>query len=91
MLCAYTMIAKENPIQLVRPLLDGYLQAFPVSKEELVCLYQSAMARCCQSAMIGEHQFKLEPWNLYLILSPKHMWKLVEELLPISKAEVDRI
>ena len=90
-LLAYAMMAKENPIQLVRPMLDGYLQAFPMNNEELDCLYHSAVARCCQSAIMGEHQFKLEPWNSYLLLTPKHMWKLVEELLATSKAEVDRL
>jgi len=88
---AYGMVMKENPIQFVCPMLCGYLQAFPMSEEELDCLYYSTMARCCQSAIIGEYQFKKEPWNQYLLTTPTHMWKLIEVLLTTSKAAVDRI
>ena len=47
--------------------------AFPMSKKELDCLHHSAITRHCQSAIMEEHQFKLEPWSPYLLLTPKYM------------------
>ena len=44
-----------------------------MSKEGLDCLHHLAMARHCQSVIMEEHQFKLEPWNPYLLLTPKYM------------------
>ena len=87
----YAMLEKANPIQLVCPMLCGYLKAFPLSEMELDCLYYVVLARLCQSAVNGEYQFKQEPWNTYLLLTPVHAWKVIEEMLETSKDEVDRI
>ncbi len=87
----YIMLENTNPIPLVGPMLCGYLEAFPLSEEEVDCLYYVALARVCQSAVLGEHQFAQEPLNTYLLTTPAKAWRLIEEMLGTSKEEVDRI
>ena len=87
----YAMIEKKNPIPLVGPMLCGYLHAFPMSEVELDCLYYVVLARLCQSAVLGEYQYTLEPWNTYLLTTPVHAWRVIKEMLETPKEEVDRI
>ncbi len=88
---AYAMVQNANPLQLSCPMLSGYLQAFPMSEEELDCLYYCVLARLCQSAMIGEHKFKQEPWNSYLLTTPAKAWRVMREILAVPKSEVDEM
>ena len=88
---AYAMIEKENPVEFVAPMLRGYLDAFPLCKDELGCLYYAVLARLCQSAVMGEYQFTLEPWNTYLLTTPAEAWRLMDLLLTLSKDRVETI
>ena len=88
---AYAMVENENPLQLSCPMLSGYLQAFPMSEEELDCLYYCVLARLCQSAVVGEHKFKQEPWNTYLLTTPAKAWRVMEVIFATTKDEVDRL
>ena len=96
-LLAYVMtenLDPENsmsPIEFVGPILRGYTDTFPLSKEEIDCLYYIAMARCCQSGLNGMLTFKQEPWNTYLLNTPSKCWRVIELMLGTSKEEVDRI
>ena len=81
----------SNCVEFVKPLIDGYTSVMPLSHEELDSLYYLVLARCCQSAPLGEISFKAEPWNSYLLVTPKKFWVLIDTLLAMSKAEVDRI
>ena len=85
------MVENENPLQLSCPMLSGYLQAFPMSEEELDCLYYCVLARLCQSAVVGEHKFKQEPWNTYLLTTPAKAWRVMEVIFATTKDEVDRL
>ena len=80
-----------SPVEFVGPILRGYTDAFPLSREELDCLYYIVMARCCQSALNGTYSFKQEPWNTYLLTTPTKCWKVIHLMLRTSKEEVDRI
>ena len=88
---AYGMVEKENPVEFVAPMLQGYRDVFPLSKEELNCLYYAVLARLCQSAVNGEYRYTLEPWNTYLLTTPAEAWKLIELLLTLTKQEVEKI
>ena len=96
-LLAYVMLENLNlkngmsPIEFVGPILRGYTDAFPLSKEEIDCLYYIAMARCCQSGLIGMLTFKQEPWNTYLMNTHSKCWRVIELMLSTSKETVDRI
>lgn len=80
-----------NPIELVTPLISGYLHEFDVIKEEINHLYYAVMARCCMSAMVSELQYKNEPWNDYILSSIEPRWKVMELFLKTNKADVDRL
>ena len=88
---AYGMCEKENPIEFVGPMLQGYRDVFPLSKEELSCLYYAVLARLCQSAVNGEYRFTQEPWNTYLLTTPAEAWKLINVLLTLTKEGVEEI
>lgn len=80
-----------SPIEFVGPIVRGYTKAFPLSKEEIDCLYYITMARCCQSCLNGALNFKREPWNTYLLKSPAKCWRVIELMLSTSKEKVDKI
>lgn len=94
---AYIMLENMDPIycssavEFVGPLIHGYNSILPLTPDEFDCLYYLVLARCVQSALNGQHAFKAEPWNDYLLITPNKAWKLVDTLLSTSKIEVDRI
>ena len=88
---AYSMLEKENPVECVAPVFRGYQDVFPLSKEELNCLYYAVLARLCQSAVNGEYHFTLEPWNTYLLTTPVHAWKVIDILLKLTKERVEEM
>ena len=96
-LLAYVMLENldlksgVSPIEFVGPVLRGYTDAFPLTDEELSCLYYITMARCCQSGIVGTCSFKQEPWNTYLLTTPAKCWRLIEHMSNTSKQVVDRI
>lgn len=94
---AYMMFENLNPVhcsstvEFVGPLIHGYNSILPLDPDEFDSLYYLVLARCVQSAVMGEYSFKAEPWNAYLIISPKKAWALIEVLLSTSKENVDLI
>ena len=88
---AYGMLEKENPVGFVAPMLQGYRDVFPLSREELNCLYYAVLARLCQSAVSGEYRYTLEPWNTYLLTTPAEAWKVINLLLRLTKQGVEEI
>ena len=88
---AYGMLENAMPLQLSCPMLSGYLQAFPMTEEELDCLYYCVLARLVQTAVLGEYQFKEEPWNAYLLTTPAKAWRVMEEILATPKDKVDKM
>lgn len=81
----------SSSVELVGPLISGYNNILPLSEEEMDCLYYLVLARCCLSGVNAEICNKAEPWNDYILTSACNCWLLVDELLAISKEEVDRI
>ena len=88
---AYAKLERENPVEFVVPMLRGYLDAFPLSKDELGCLYYAVLARMCQSAVSGEYRFLQEPWNSYLLTTPAKAWTVIDLLLTLTKDRVEEI
>lgn len=88
---AYAQLEKENPVEFVAPMIQGYLEVFPLSKEELGCLYYAVLARLCQSAVNGEYRFTQEPWNTYLLTTPALAWEMMDLLLALTRERVEEI
>ena len=81
----------ENPLQVSCPALSGYLRSFPISEEELDCLYYCVLARHCQSAVVGAYMFKQDPSNAYLMTTPTKAWRVIKKMLATSKDDVDKM
>ncbi len=81
----------RDPIEMVTPLISGFLQEFNIIKGEIEYLYYAVMARSCMLAIFSELQYKNEPWNDYLLLSIEPCWKVLELLLRTGKADVDGV
>lgn len=86
-----TPISCRNCVEFVRPVIDGYISVFQLSKEELDLLYYLVLARCIQSAVNSEISFAAEPWNSYLTVSLAEVWTLAKLLLDMTKDRVDQI
>ena len=84
-------VGYSNPVEFARPMVSGYIQKFPLLPEEVGSLYYLVLGRCCQSAVMGEVSYKAEPWNDYLLTTPKKCWKLIELLLSMNKEDIDKI
>lgn len=93
---AYIMLENVNPfhcsnvVEFVGPLIQGYHSILPLSANEFDSLYYLVLARCVQSAIMGAHSFKAEPWNTYLLTTPEKAWTLIDLLFNMKKEVVDR-
>lgn len=90
---AYIMIENlkcSSVIDFVGPMIQGYHSILPLSVEEFESLYYLVLARCVQSAIMGAHSFKYEPWNTYLLMTPEKAWTLIDLFLSTGKEVVDR-
>ena len=84
-------IGYSSPIEFIAPLIAGYASVFPLTLIESSCLFHLTLARCCQSAVSGELSFKAEPWNEYLLCTPKKSWKVIELLLSTGHERVSEV
>lgn len=60
---AYEMLGKEEPLKAVTPVLEGFVEEFPLPKEELSLVFYVAMARLVQSYINGQLSIAKEPEN----------------------------
>ena len=88
-LLSYIMMNRENPVAFVAPVIQGYLDAFPLSHKELLCLFYAVLALLCTSAVKGEYNASLDPENEHIQRDISHAWHLVSLLLSMSKTDVD--
>lgn len=75
---AYAVLGKPDPKAAVAPLIDGYVEEFPLTKNELDALWHLVRLRLCMSVCIAAHQQQQQPENEYLGVSQK----LIAETLP---------
>lgn len=86
---AHGMMGKENPVEFVAPMLHGYLDALPLSREEVECLYYAVLTRLSAIVVEGEYKLSLEPWNTYISDIPLAQ-NTIDLLLALSKEEVEK-
>lgn len=60
---AYEMLEKEEPLEEVVPVLEGFIEEFPLPKEELSLIFYVAMARLVQSYINGQLSISENPDN----------------------------
>ena len=90
-LVAHTMmsLSHNNRMELVAPVIKGYIDEFPLTQEELQCLYYAVLAILCTTGVKGEHVYATEPENMHMQHYIPHAWKLLSQLLPMSKDSVE--
>ncbi|HUU36825.1 MAG TPA: aminotransferase class III-fold pyridoxal phosphate-dependent enzyme [Candidatus Desulfaltia sp.] len=74
---AYAIMGKNDPLAAAVPIVSGYHEFFPLTEEELACLYDLIAIRLCLSVVISAEQRKVEVDNEYLSISEKPAWELL--------------
>ena len=75
---AYIVLGKTDPFAAAAPVIDGYCEEFPLTKEELDALWPLVRLRLCMSVCIAAHQQAQQPENEYLGISQD----LIAQTLP---------
>lgn len=83
-LIAYSILDKENPLQIAKNLLRGYFEKFKLDKLEVSMLFEAILARLMVSVCISsEHAFHSQK-DPYLQVSAKPVWKLLKKFRCLS-------
>jgi Ser/Thr protein kinase RdoA (MazF antagonist) len=75
---AYVVLGKADPYAAAEPVIEGYLEEFPLTKAELDALWPLVRLRLCMSVCIAAHQQAQQPQNEYLGVSQD----LIAQTLP---------
>ena len=91
-LLAYCMLlVTADPIEMVAPVVAGYLSVFPLEQEELNVVYYAVLARLCKSVMSGYLTYLQDPSNPYVLTTQTAGWATIETLLRVPKHVVDKV
>ena len=88
---ACNMQRMVNPVRDACPFICGFVKAFPLSDDELDCLFVSVLARLCVVAVVKEDMYVADPSRVYLRLSSALCWKLLHELRTHRREDVGSI
>ncbi|HEY2963810.1 MAG TPA: phosphotransferase [Pyrinomonadaceae bacterium] len=75
---AYVVLGKPDAKAAAAPVIEGYVEELPLTKNELDALWTLVRLRLCMSVCIAAHQQAQQPENDYLGISQK----LIAETLP---------
>lgn len=87
----YELLGKEEPLKEVVPILEGFVEEFPLPKEELSLVFYVALARLAQSYINGQMSIAEDPDNEeYMSVHSVPAKKLLCELAFLPKDVADR-
>lgn len=89
-LISYVMMKRHSPVAFVAPIIRGYLDSFPLARNELLCLYYAVLALLCTAAVKGGYNMTLQPDNEHIQRHIDSAWHLMSLLLSMSKTDIDR-
>jgi Ser/Thr protein kinase RdoA (MazF antagonist) len=75
---AYVVLGKQDPYVAAQPVIDGYVEEFPLTEAEREALWPLVRLRLCMSVCIAAQQQAQQPENEYLSVSQA----LIAETLP---------
>lgn len=81
----------KQEIQATSPLVAGYNCAFPLSSEELGCLYYVVLARMCVAAVATELNLQADPGNGYLQEVIQQSWRAAQVFFKHPKQKLDKL
>lgn len=90
-LVSFCMMNRKNPIAWVAPVIQGYLDIFPLDRNELQCLFYAVLAHLCTLAVKGEYNVSLQPDNTHVQEYIVDAWTLITLLLTLPKRDVDSL
>ncbi len=76
---AYAIMNKPDPLEAACHVVQGFHQAYPITEEELSVLYTLVAARLLISVTCSELNRIEHPENVYLQISDKSAWELLEK------------
>lgn len=77
--CAYAIMHHNDPLESALPIVKGYHSVFPLQEDELEHLYISIAMRLVISVTKSAINKIEEPENVYLLISEKPAWELLEK------------
>lgn len=86
-----SVVDKDQAVYATAPLVAGYVHAFPLSRDELECLYYAVLARMCVTAVATEMNRQADPTNDYLGNLVRQSWRAAEVFYKHPKQKVDKI
>src|SRR5581483_10343415 len=81
---AYVMMDKPDPLSAACHVISGYNAVFPLSEPEIEVLFDLICMRLCVSVTNSALEQKREPGNVYLTISEKPAWALLEKLFAVD-------
>lgn len=81
----------SQAVHATAPLVAGYMHTFPLSSDELGCLYYAVLARMCVAAVATEMNLQAEPTSGYLGDLIRRSWRAAEVFYKHPKQEMDKI
>jgi 4-aminobutyrate aminotransferase-like enzyme/murein DD-endopeptidase MepM/ murein hydrolase activator NlpD len=81
---AYAVMDKPDPLAAALPILRGYHASFPLQEAELEALHTLVAMRLVISVTKSAINKRQEPDNLYLLISEKSAWDLLEKWAAIN-------
>ncbi len=82
--CAYAIMDCPDPLEAALPVVEGYNSSFPLEEKELAYLYTSIGMRLVISVTKSAINKTKEPENVYLQISDRPAWELLEKWISIN-------
>ena len=87
----YELLGKEDPLKEVLPVLEGFMEEFPLPKEEMSLVFYIALARLAQSYINGQMSIAEDPDNEeYMSVHSVPAKKVLCDLAFLPKDVVDK-
>lgn len=83
---AYTAMDKPDPLAVIRQMTGGYHQNFPLQEPEAAVLFPLIVARLLISVVCSAQNLQSHPNNVYLQISDRPAWDLLQKLRAIPPA-----
>ena len=88
----YMMLEHPDPVEVGRPVMEGWESVVPLNPEERDCLYLLVLCRFCQSLVMARHSVRLQPHNEeYLMITARTGMRILRQLWDLGKAEVEKV
>ena len=81
---AYACLYVDEPLEWASIIIKSYHNVLPLEEKEITILYYLIAARLCISVCNSAHSKKVNPDNLYALMSEKPAWQLLHNWMNID-------